>query len=236
MRPSSPNIMLVDADRSMQTLLRRELRSQGYSLTTANNAREALSLLRMAPDLALLELELPDMNGLELLSRLRKRGEELPTIILSENADTRTKVQALDCGASDFLTKPFDVEELAARIRVALRRRFEYRVERPVYRLDQLEVDLGRRTVSLAEAEIHLSPKEYDLLRLFVVHAGKVLTHQFLMAELWEEKVIDTQFLRVYVRQLRNKIEDDPAHPKYLLTHMGVGYRLCPPDGAHNHH
>jgi two-component system, OmpR family, KDP operon response regulator KdpE len=230
-----PNILLIDPDRSVHTLLRRDLCGQGHSLMTAGNARQALALLRMEPNLALLELELPDMSGLELLSRLRERGEDLPIIAFSENSNIRTKIQALDLGACDFLEKPFNVEELAARIRVALRGRFECRVEQTVYRLAQLEVDLRRRMVRLADAEIHLSPKEYDLLRLFVVHAGKVLTHQFLMSELWEEKV-DTQFLRVYVRQLRNKIEEDPAHPKYLLTQMGIGYRLCPPDAAGNPH
>ncbi|WP_027580723.1 response regulator transcription factor [Bradyrhizobium sp. Ai1a-2] len=230
-----PNILLIDPDRAMHTLLRRDLCGHGYSLMTASNTRQALALLRMEPNLALLELELPDTSGLELLSRLREKGEDLPIIAFSENGDIRTKIQALDLGACDFLQKPFDVEELAARIRVALRGRFAYRVEQPVYRLAQLEVDLRRRMVRLAEEEIHLSPKEYDLLRLFVVHAGKVLTHQFLMSELWEEKV-DTQFLRVYVRQLRSKIEEDPTHPRYLLTQMGVGYRLCPPDAASNPH
>lgn len=196
---------------------------------TASNARQALALLRLEPNLALLELKLPDMSGLELLGRIQERGEELPVITFSENCDIRTKVRALDLGANDFLPKPFEVDELAARIRVALRHRFECHVERPVYRVAQLEVDLRRRSVKLAETEIHLSPKEYDLLRLFVLHAGKVLTHQFLMSELWDEKV-DTQFLRVYIRQLRNKLEEDPANPKYLTTQMGVGYRLCAPE------
>lgn len=235
MEASSPNILLVDPDRSMHRLLRRDLCSQGYSLMTANNAEQALALLRLEPNLALLELKLPDMNGLELLGRLREREGELPILALSEDGDTRTKVQALDLGASDFLSKPFDVEELAARIRVAFRRRFEFPVERSIYRCSQLEVDLRHRVAKVADAEVHLSPKEYDLLRLFVVHAGKVLTHQFLMSELWKEKV-DTQFLRVYIRQLRNKIEENPAQPKYLLTQMGVGYRLCPPDATLSTH
>jgi two-component system KDP operon response regulator KdpE len=235
MEASLPNILLVDPDRSMHRLLRRDLCSLGYSLMTANNAEQALALLRMEPNLALLELKLPDMNGLELLGRLREREEELPIIALAESGDTRTKVQALDLGASDFLSKPFDVEELAARIRVAFRRRFEFPVEKPVYRFAQLEVDLRHRVVKLGDVGIHLSPKEYDLLRLFVVHAGKVLTHQFLMSELWKEKV-DTQFLRVYIRQLRNKIEANPAQPKYLITQMGVGYRLCAPDATPSSH
>jgi two-component system, OmpR family, KDP operon response regulator KdpE len=229
METSSPSIMLVEPDRSIQKSLRRDLCGQGHSLMMASNARQALALLSLKPDLILLELKLPDMSGLELLVRLRQRGEELPIITFSNNCDTCTKVQALDLGASDFLPKPFDVEELAARIRVALRRCFECRGSRPIYRRSQLEVDLRYRLVKVAETEVHLSPKEYTLLRLFVLHAGKVLTHKFLMSELWEEKT-DTQFLRVFIRQLRSKIEEDPANPKYLITQTGVGYRLCPPD------
>lgn len=226
MSGSSANILLVDPDRSMHKLLRRGLYGSGFALMAAGSGRQALGLLRMAPNLALIELELPDMSGLELLDRLRERAEELPVIAISRKGDARTKVQMLDFGASDYLQKPFDVDELAARIRVALRRRFEYPVGRPIYRCGLLKVDLTNRSVTFAGAEVRLSPKEYDLLRLFVVHAGKVLTHEFLMGELWQEKV-DTQFLRVYIRQIRRKIEDDPAHPKYLLTQTGVGYRLC---------
>lgn len=232
MEPSSPTVLLIDPDRDIRKLLRRDLAGQGYNLLMARNAQQALGLLHMEPDLALLELNLPDVSGLDLLGRLRERGEELPVIAFSANADTNTKVRVLDLGASDFLNKPFDVKELAARIRVNFRRQFEYRVERPVYRCDQLEVDLRRRIVKFNDAEVPLSPKEYDLLRLLVLHAGKVLTHQFLMGELWEDKV-DTQFLRVYVRQLRNKIEEDPANPKLLLTQLGVGYRLKPPGEKH---
>jgi len=229
MEASALNILVVDPDRSIQQSLHRDLSGQGYSLAMASNARQALALLHLEPDLALLELKLPDMSGLELLRRLRQRGEELPIITFSKDCDARTKVLALDLGASDFVPKPFDVEELAARIRVALRRCFEGRERRPTYRCDQLEVDLRYRLVKVSDAEIQLAPKEYDLLRLFVLHAGKVLTHKFLMNELWEEKA-DTQFLRVYVRQLRRKIEAEPANPKYLITQTGIGYRLCPPD------
>ncbi len=181
---------------------------------TANNAEQALSLLSMEPNLALIELRLPDMNGLELLGRLREREGELPIIALTENGDTRTKVQALDLGANDFLSKPFDVEELAARIRVAFRRRFEFPVERPIYRCAQLEVDLRHRVAKVAEAEIHPHRRNMIFCASLSCMRGKVLTHQFLMSELWKEKV-DTQFLRVYIRQLRNKIEENPARPKY---------------------
>ncbi|WP_423416195.1 response regulator transcription factor [Hyphomicrobium sp. B1] len=223
---------MIDPDRTVHKLLRRDLAGQGYNLLMASNAQQALGLLHMEPDLALVEINLPDGSGLDLIGRLRERGEGLPIIAFSASADTDTKVQAFELGASDFLMKPFEVKELAARIRVNFRRQFEYRVERPVYRLDQLEVDLRRRIVKFRDADVMLSPKEYDLLRLLVLHAGKVLTHQFLMGELWEDKV-DTQFLRVYIRQLRNKIEQDPANPQLLLTQLGVGYRLKPSDEAH---
>ena len=138
-------------------------------------------------------------------------------------------MQALDLGADDYLTKPFGMEELLARMRAALRHQLQVHGERPVFRVGDLSVDLVRRIVKVHDQEVKLSPKEYDLLRVLVQHAGKVLTHKFLLGELWDD-LTDAQYLRVYVRQVRHKIEDDPEQPHYILTETGVGYRLRAPD------
>ena len=149
--------------------------------------------------------------------------------MLSSRGDEVAKVAALDQGADDYVTKPFGMEELLARIRAALRHQLQVQGERPIFKLGDLSVDLVRRIVKVGGEEVKLSPKEYELLRLLIQHAGKVLTHKFLLKELWST-AIDPQYLRVYVRQLRNKIEPDPAQPQYILTETGIGYRLKAPD------
>ena len=149
--------------------------------------------------------------------------------MLSSRGDEVAKVAALDLGADDYVTKPFGMEELLARIRAALRHQLQVQGERPIFKLGDLSVDLVRRIVKSGREEVKLSPKEYELLRLLIQHAGKVLTHKFLLKELWSAS-IDPQYLRVYVRQLRNKIEPDPARPQYILTETGIGYRLKAPD------
>jgi two-component system KDP operon response regulator KdpE len=160
---------------------------------------------------------------------IRQRNEAVPIVVLSSRGDEAGKVQALDLGADDYLTKPFGMDELLARMRAALRHQLQIQGERPVFHAGELSVDLVRRIVKLGEREIKLSPKEYDLLRLMVQHAGKVLTHRFLLKELWGE-LTDAQYLRVYVRQLRQKIEPDPERPQFVLTETGIGYRLRGPD------
>ena len=150
--------------------------------------------------------------------------------MLSSRGDEAGKVQALDLGADDYVTKPFGMEELLARMRTALRHQLQVQGERPLFRSGDLSVDLVRRIVKLRDTEVKLSPKEYDLLRVLIQHAGKVLTHRFLMRELWDETT-DPQYLRVYVRQLRQKIEADPERPQHILTEAGIGYRLRAPDG-----
>jgi two-component system KDP operon response regulator KdpE len=150
-------------------------------------------------------------------------------VVLSSRGDEAGKVQALDLGADDYVTKPFGMDELLARMRAALRHQLQTHGERPIFRTGELSVDLVRRIVKVAHQEVKLSPKEYELLRLLVQHAGKVLTHRFLLNELWTTP-IDAQYLRVYVGQLRNKIEPNPARPQYILTQTGVGYRLRAPD------
>jgi two-component system KDP operon response regulator KdpE len=160
---------------------------------------------------------------------IRGRNEAVPVVVLSSRGDEAGKVQALDLGADDYVTKPFGMDELLARMRAALRHQLQTHGERPIFRVGDLSVDLVRRIVKVRDKTVKLSPKEYDLLRVLVQHAGKVLTHKFLLTELWDD-LSDAQYLRVYVRQLRQKLEDDPEKPKYIHTETGIGYRLCAPD------
>jgi two-component system KDP operon response regulator KdpE len=222
-------VLVIEDEPPIRKLLRLGLEAHDYEVIEAPNGKTGLELVAQAPDLAILDLGLPDVRGLDLITQLRQRQEALPIIILSSRDDEAGKVQALDLGADDYVTKPFGVDELLARMRAALRHRLQVQGERPVFRIDELSVDLVRRIVKVGEKEVKLSPKEYELLRLLVQHAGKVLTHKFLLANLWDEPT-DTQYLRVYVRQLRQKIEADPERPQYLLTETGVGYRLRAPD------
>ena len=175
------------------------------------------------PDLVILDLGLPDMQGLELLRQIRQRREDLPIVVLSSRGDEVAKVEALDLGADDYVTKPFGMEELLARMRAALRHQLQVQGERPIFKLGDLSVDLVRRIVKIGDEEVKLSPKEYELLRIMVQHAGKVLTHKFLLNELWSTP-IDPQYLRVYVRQLR---QQDRARPHAASLHSDRDrYRL----------
>ncbi|MBN9264586.1 MAG: response regulator transcription factor [Hyphomicrobium sp.] len=219
MSATSLKILVVDDEPPIRKLLRMGLTSQGYEVIEAPSGKVAIELLAKKPALVILDLGLPDIDGLELLRRIRHHGDNLPIVVLSSRGDEAVKVMALDLGADDFVTKPFGMDELFARMRTALRHQLQVQGERPVFHLGDLSVDLVRRIV----------PKEYDLLRLLVQHAGKVLTHRFLLGELWDE-LTDAQYLRVYVRQLRQKIEKDPERPQYLLTETGIGYRLRAPD------
>jgi two-component system KDP operon response regulator KdpE len=222
-------VLVVDDEPPIRKLLRMGLETQGYQTMDASNAKAALELMSGRPDLVILDLGLPDMQGLELLRQIREAREDLPIVVLSSRGDEVAKVAALDQGADDYVTKPFGMEELLARIRAALRHQLQVQGERPIFKLGGLSVDLVRRIVKVDGKEVKLSPKEYDLLRLLIQHAGKVLTHKFLLKELWSTS-IDPQYLRVYVRQLRNKIEPDPARPYYILTETGIGYRLKAPE------
>ena len=222
-------VLVVDDEPPIRKLLRMGLGTQGYHIIDAPNAKAALDLMAHEPDLVILDLGLPDMQGLELLRQIRQRREDVPIVVLSSRGDEVAKVEALDIGADDYVTKPFGMEELLARIRAALRHQLQVQGERPVFKLGELSVDLVRRVVKRGGEEVKLSPKEYELLRIMVQHAGKVLTHKFLLNQLWSTP-IDPQHLRVYVRQLRSKIEPDPARPHYILTETGVGYRLRAPD------
>jgi len=222
-------VLVIDDEPPIRKLLRMGLTSQGYQIIEAGNGKAALELMREAPDLVILDLGLPDIQGHELLRTIRSRNESVPVVVLSSRGDEAGKVQALDLGTDDYVTKPFGMDELLARMRAALRHQLQLQGERPIFRVGDLSVDLVRRIVKVGEKDVKLSPKEYDLLRILVQHAGKVLTHKFLLGELWDD-LTDAQYLRVYVRQLRQKIEGDQERPKYVLTETGVGYRLRAPN------
>ncbi len=219
-------VLVVDDEPPIRRFLRTSLSAQGYHVLEAENGSTALALIaRNPPDVIVLDLGLPDIDGVEIIRRLRDDDSTVPVIVLSSRADERGKVQALDLGADDYVTKPFGTDELLARLRAALRHRLQQHGERPVFRSGDLSVDLVRRIVTVRGEEVKLSPREYDLLRLFVGHAGKVLTHKFILREVWGSDT-DVQYLRIYVRSLRQKIEADPERPQHLITETGVGYRL----------
>ena len=223
-------VLVIDDEPPIRKLLRVGLSAQGYQIVEASSGKMALDhLAEQPPDLIILDLGLPDMQGHELLRTMRARNDSVPIVVLSSRDDEAGKVQALDSGADDYVTKPFGMDELLARIRAALRHQLQIHGERPVFRVGELSVDLVRRIVKLGDKEIKLSPKEYELLRILVQHAGKVLTHKFLLHQLWSD-LTDAQYLRVYVRQLRQKVEADPERPHYILTETGIGYRLRAPD------
>jgi two-component system KDP operon response regulator KdpE len=224
---SQSTILIVDDEPPIRRFLRTSLVAQDYRVVEADTGAAALARIADEhPDLIVLDLGLPDIDGIELIRRIRQTVET-PIVVLSVRDDEKGKVQALDLGASDYVTKPFGTEELLARVRAALRHRLLEQGERPIFKLKDLEVDLVRRIVTRRGERIHLTPKEYELLRHLIAYAGKVLTHKQLLREIWgPAHVEDSDYLRSYVRMLRNKIEDDPARPKLLLTEPGVGYRL----------
>ncbi len=226
MSASPIRILVVDDEPPIRRLLRVGLGTQGYTVVEAPDGRSALESAKAEPpDLVLLDLGLPDISGHDLLKRWREEAAAFPIVILSSRSDEAGIVGALDDGADDYVTKPFGMNELVARIRAALRHRLQAAGEKPLFRTGDLSVDLVRRIVRVKGEEVKLSPKEYDILRLLVQHAGKVLTHTYLMREVWGA-AYDVQYLRVYVRQIRQKIEETPEQPVYLRTETGVGYRL----------
>jgi len=225
MSAPAAKVLVVDDERPIRKLLRMGLTAQGYEILEAPDGKTSLELLAQKPDLVVLDLGLPDIQGLDLLRMIRARNESVPIVVLSSRSDEPGKVEALDLGADDYVTKPFGMDELLARMRAALRHQLHVQGERAIFRVGDLSVDLVRRIVKVHENEVKLSPKEYELLRVLVQHAGKVLTTRFLLGELWSD-LTDAQYLRVYVRQLRHKIEANPERPQYILTETGIGYRL----------
>lgn len=230
MSASTVKILVIDDEQPIRRLLRVGLAAEGYAVAEAADARSAaVALAEEKPALIVLDLGLPDIQGHDLLEKWRQEGIDLPIIILSSRTDEVGIVRALELGADDYVTKPFGIRELAARIRVALRHRLQQQGEKPVFQVGELSVDLVKRIVRVGDREVKLSPKEYDILRILVQHAGKVITHQHLLKQVWGGSA-DVQYLRVYVRQLRQKIEESPDQPRYILTETGVGYRLRAPE------
>lgn len=221
-----PQILIVDDEIQIRRFLRISLEANGYAVDEAERGQDAiLKAARCRPDLIILDLGLPDMDGLDVIRRLRE-WSQVPVIVLSVRDVDRDKVALLDAGADDYLTKPFSVDELLARLRTALRHARQ-EVEPSVYRCGAVKVDLARRIVTRNGEVVKLTPTEYALLRLLVQHAGKVLTHRQILQEVWGKEYVDeTHYLRVYFAQLRQKLEDDPTRPKIIHTEPGVGYRL----------
>lgn len=219
-------LLVVDDEPPIRRLLRTSLKAEGFEVLEAESAKAALAAIEaQKPEIVILDLGLPDLDGLDVIRHIREGGSKLPIVVLSSRGDERGKVEALELGADDYVTKPFGIAELVARIRTALRHRFQEQGGEPLFRSGPLHVDLVRRAVTVNGAEVKLSPKEYDILRLLVLHAGKVLTHRFIMQQVWGVAG-DVQYLRIYVRQLRQKIEADPERPVLIMTETGVGYRL----------
>jgi two-component system KDP operon response regulator KdpE len=220
------HVLVVDDELPIRRILRTSLTAQTYEVLEAEDGSAALDIVkRNAIDLVVLDLGLPNLHGFEVIQKIRESGSLVPIIVLSSRTDEAGKVKALNLGADDYVTKPFGVDELLARMRTALRHRLQQAGEQPVFRSGDLTVDLVRRLVSVRGKDVKLSPREYDLLRVLVAHAGKVLTHKFIIDEVWGGAT-DVQYLRIYVRQLRQKIEADYQRPKHILTEQGVGYRL----------
>ncbi|MGB8251962.1 MAG: response regulator [Anaerolineaceae bacterium] len=222
---SGLRVLIVDDELSIQRFLRVALNGQGFVVSEVGTGQDALQALTMErPDLVILDLGLPDMDGVEVTRRLRE-WSQVPVIILSVRDQELDKIAALDAGADDYLTKPFGVGELLARIRTVLRRQTSGASE-PVFTIGGLVVDLGNRLVKVDGQEIQLTPTEYDILRALVTYAGKVLTNHQLLRQVWGEGYDDLHILRVNVSNLRHKIEPDPSRPTYIHTEPGVGYRL----------
>ena len=221
-----PRVLIVDDEIQIRRFLRISLEANGYSVEEAERGQDAiLKAARLHPDLIILDLGLPDMDGLDVIKRLRE-WSRVPVIILSVRDADRDKVALLDAGADDYLTKPFSVDELLARMRTA--QRHTHQEDKPaIFRCGAIQVDLARRAVTRNGELVKLTPTEYALLRLLIQHAGKVLTHKQILQEVWGKEYVDeTHYLRVYFAQLRQKLEDDPALPSIILTEPGVGYRL----------
>jgi two-component system, OmpR family, KDP operon response regulator KdpE len=223
---NAPKILIVDDEKAIQRFLRNALSGGEFALHEAGTGQEALAAAaQLRPDLIILDLGLPDMDGIEVIHRLRE-WSKTPVIVLSVREREGDKVSALDAGADDYLTKPFGIGELLARMRVALRRSVQEAPE-PVYKIEGLEVDLPRRRVLVEGKEVQLTPTEYDVLKLLVTNAGKVLTHRQMLSQIWGPTYLEQpHILRVTISNLRHKLESESNRPRYILTEPGVGYRF----------
>jgi two-component system, OmpR family, KDP operon response regulator KdpE len=227
MTNNAVSVLIIDDELPIRRLLKRKLTVQNYRVIEAETGKAGLDLLRSEkPDVVILDLGLPDIDGIEVISLMRAFSK-VPIVVLSSRGDERTKVEALQRGADDYVTKPFGMDELIARLKTALRHGFHEQGQEPVFRSGELMVDLAHRRVSVGGEEVKLSPTEFDLLRLLVTHAGRVLTHRQILREIRGDSADDdVQYLRVYMRLLRRKLEPDPVQPRYIITEPGVGYRL----------
>jgi len=225
----APLVLIVEDEPQMERFLRASLSTHGYRLVEAATGADGLAQAAARnPDIILLDLGLPDLDGLEVTRRIRE-WTQTPIIVISARGQDDDKIKALDAGADDYLTKPFSVGELLARIRVALRHvaRIASGKEESVFTIGELRVDLGKRQVFVQEAEVHLTPTEYRLLATMIKYAGRVVTHRHLLKEVWGPPYVEqTQYLRVFMGQLRQKLEPEPAKPRFLISEPGVGYRL----------
>ncbi|HTG21342.1 MAG TPA: response regulator, partial [Reyranella sp.] len=222
MTGDAATILIVEDEPPIRRLLRATLTAHDHRTLEAATGAEALAALRHHwPDLVLLDLGLPDIDGQALIGRIRELSP-VPIIVLSSRGDEAAKVAALDAGADDYVTKPFGADELMARLRAALRHRLAQQGAERTFTSGDLSVDLVRRLVRRGPEDVKLSPKEYDILEQLAIHAGKVLTHKHLLREVWRDEAVDPQYLRVYVSQLRHKIEADPSSPRHVLTEPGV--------------
>ncbi len=223
---SNEHVLIVDDESAIRKFLRVTLSAQSYTILEATSGQEALTMAaKDKPDIVILDIGLPDIDGVEV-TRLLRQWTEIPIIILSVRGSEGDKIAALDAGADDYLTKPFGVGELLARLRAALRR-VAQKAGGPIFTSGNLKVDLSRRLITISGREVQLTPTEYELLRVLVTHAGKVMTHHFLLREVWGAEYGDElHMLHVNISNLRRKIESDPARPQFIITEPGVGYRL----------
>jgi two-component system KDP operon response regulator KdpE len=223
---TEPRILIVDDELSMRKMLRMGLGAADYTVNEADRGVTALEAVRRNEvDLLLLDLGLPDIDGLQVIKRIRFAQSDVPIIVLSNRNDEGAKVAALDLGADDYLTKPFSIEELLARIRVLQRHRIQLPGERSIIEVGDLRLNMVSRTAAVRGTDTRLSPREYELLELLATHAGRVLSHRFILRRVWGNES-DVQYLRIYIRSLRQKIELDPAKPSKIVTMQGVGYYL----------
>ncbi|WP_224984060.1 response regulator [Geomonas agri] len=221
-----PRVLVIDDEVAIQRFLKTALDTGDYSVHLADSAHTGLAAaVAVRPDVILIDLGLPDLDGVEVIRRVRE-WSQVPIIVISVREREDEKVQALDAGADDYLTKPFGIGELLARIKVALRRSLQ-QAPQPVFQSGELRVDLPHRRVTVGDEEVQLTPTEYELLRMLVTHAGKVLTHSQILRQIWGVAYLEQpHVLRVNISNLRRKIESDASRPRYILTEAGVGYRL----------
>jgi two-component system, OmpR family, KDP operon response regulator KdpE len=219
-------VLIVDDEPAIRRLLRISLSAHGYTVLEAEDGEAGFGMhQRNTLDVLLLDLGLPRLGGLDVLKKVRANGSHVPVIVLSSHADERTKVAALDAGADDYVVKPFDMDELLARIRAAIRHRLRQQSEKPVFKNGDLTIDFDRRIVTVRGTTVKLTPREFDLLRLLATHCGLALTHDFIMSAVWTNPA-EVTLLRIYIRALRQKIEADPGQPKLIQTELGIGYRM----------